>query len=559
MAGTDWSSLILLFFFLLGATIFPLLTAAYWWELRKRPRSEGEWSILAFSAVSAAAFLLNRWLEWGVGEWPLRSHAAVLAGWLNAGMPALMVGLAGGSLWLAAAIALAGWWAFAVGGLAEPLVYLVGAGVGGVVGWKLQGWHRRWVLLCCGGVAAGAAGALWQPESWWSVIPDLALLLLFGVTLYYRERLMFLDVVIKQGALLALFLPAVVYLARTSGSAFYWIIPMILLAPPLGRRLGRWIDRIWLGRVHTPVEAERLFAEEIQRADTEVSLQASAEHMLARIFQVDAWVRTDETGNSVLCLSPRSGGVPWLSDDFQLLRSLEKTYRLALDNLRYRIEQRRQQERERELLLSASRAELKALRAQIDPHFLFNALNTIAGLIRERPDLADDTIERLARVFRYTLRRSGQEMVALGEEIDFAEAYLRIEQARLGDRLSVDFRIGPSASEAQVPAMCVQPLLENAIHHGVMGREGPARVAVSARLESAALVVEVRDDGPGFPPAFCISPEAGGHGLHNVAERLAGYYDGEGHLDWERVDGETVVRIRIPILSEKTHAAVDRR
>jgi LytS/YehU family sensor histidine kinase len=116
------------------------------------------------------------------------------------------------------------------------------------------------------------------------------------------------------------------------------------------------------------------------------------------------------------------------------------------------------------------------LRAQINPHFLFNAPNAIAGLIPDQPQLADETVEQLAQVFRYTCgsrRRSG---CGWTRRWNFAAAYLRVEQARFGDRPRVNLRVDPSAGAIQVPAMSIQPLIENAIKHGVSVVEGTGTV-----------------------------------------------------------------------------------
>ena len=131
--------------------------------------------------------------------------------------------------------------------------------------------------------------------------------------------------------------------------------------------------------------------------------------------------------------------------------------------------------------LHASRSELKALRAQINPHFLFNALNSIAGLIHRDPAVADRTIEQLADVFRYALRGAESEWALLDDELDFVRAYLEVERARFGERLHVEVEIEEAARGARVPTMIVQTLVENAVKHGAASVRGPASVIVRAR------------------------------------------------------------------------------
>src|SRR5262249_39424322 len=151
-------------------------------------------------------------------------------------------------------------------------------------------------------------------------------------------------------------------------------------------------------------------------------------------------------------------------------------------------------EREQQLRLLATRAELKALRAQINPHFLFNTLSVIAGLVQYDPELASETVEQLAHVFRYTLRNSENEWATLSDELEFVRAYLRVEQARFGARLEVAFEIDPTAGRIQIPAMSIQPLVENAIKHGISGMETGCVVRVRAAVEHELVSIEVFDN-----------------------------------------------------------------
>jgi LytS/YehU family sensor histidine kinase len=223
-----------------------------------------------------------------------------------------------------------------------------------------------------------------------------------------------------------------------------------------------------------------------------------------------------------------------------------------LENIRFRVQQQLQEARERHLAVLATRAELKALRAQINPHFLYNALNAIAGLIPAQPALADQTVEELAKVFRYTLRETENEWARLDEEAEFVRAYLRVERARFGDRLQIRIEIDPAAEAIRIPAMCIQPLIENAIRHGASQAEGGGMVGLRASVEGQSLRVEVWDNGPGFCEDFSLS-SSGGHGLRNVTERLSGYYGVLAHLRWESRQGQTRVMLTIPrpVLTEE--------
>jgi signal transduction histidine kinase len=166
-------------------------------------------------------------------------------------------------------------------------------------------------------------------------------------------------------------------------------------------------------------------------------------------------------------------------------------------------------------------AELSALRAQINPHFLFNTLNSIAALIRIAPDQAEGVTERLADLFRYTLRASQYPTVTLRDELSATQLYIEIEQARFRDRLVVEVDVSPAVLAAEVPSLLVQPLVENAVKHGVAQTEGACAVRLRVRLDGAQCVeIEVRDTGPGFDTADAEVVMARGTGLANVRERL---------------------------------------
>ena len=176
-----------------------------------------------------------------------------------------------------------------------------------------------------------------------------------------------------------------------------------------------------------------------------------------------------------------AGARPLLSEDLALLRSLGGVFGFMLENIRLQRKRQEQEQLAQELRLQTSRSELKALRAQINPHFLFNALNAIASLIHTDPARADAAVEQLAEVFRYTLRRSDQEWAPLDQELAFARAYLDVEQARFGQRLECTIDADPALPRAQVPSMLLQTLVENAVKHGISRLRTPGRIDVTRR------------------------------------------------------------------------------
>jgi len=208
--------------------------------------------------------------------------------------------------------------------------------------------------------------------------------------------------------------------------------------------------------------------------------------------------------------------------------------------------------REREQQASALatelvQARLQALRMQINPHFLFNTLNTIAALVHEKPEAADRMIVRLSGLLRRTLDRGEVQEVPLREEIEFLKGYLEIEQMRFPDRLTVAFDVEPKTQELLVPHLILQPLVENALRHGILPREEPGRIEISAQVVAGnELELKVRDNGSGLATHNEeAAPE--GIGLKNVRSRLAHLYGGAQRLTIQNAPGGGVeATVRIP-------------
>lgn len=222
--------------------------------------------------------------------------------------------------------------------------------------------------------------------------------------------------------------------------------------------------------------------------------------------------------------------------------------------IRYFVEMREQQVRVARLSEQLADARLAALQSQLNPHFLFNALNTIAVHAREGDGGATARIvERLSDVLRRTLGRHRAGEVPLDDEIELVRQYVEIEQARFSDRLSITYDVPRDLGNAAVPGFVLQHLVENAIRHGISRRSEAGTVRVSIRREGNELQLTVEDDGPGLPPDFVI-PE--GHGLANTRERLRTLY-GEGErLSVTRGEGGgAIARVRLPFREATTEGA----
>jgi signal transduction histidine kinase len=184
-----------------------------------------------------------------------------------------------------------------------------------------------------------------------------------------------------------------------------------------------------------------------------------------------------------------------------------------------------------------AQAQLQALKMQLHPHFLFNTLNAIAGLVRDRKDKAAvQMLAGLSDLLRHTLENAGKQEIPLCEELDFLELYLDIQQMRFSDRLTVRMEVAPETLNASVPNLILQPLVENAIRHGIAARVSSGLVAVSARRENGLLQLKVADDGPGLKRDWRME-DGGGIGLSNTRERLNQLYGREHRFEVRNREG----------------------
>ncbi len=215
------------------------------------------------------------------------------------------------------------------------------------------------------------------------------------------------------------------------------------------------------------------------------------------------------------------------------------------------------QNRQRELAQTQLRAqlanaELQILKMQLHPHFLFNTLQAISTLVGKDPQTAKRMIALLGDLLRAAIDRTGEQEVPLRHELDLLDRYVQIELVRFGDRLHVDFEIDDATQDALVPALLLQPLVENAIRHGALSRSGPAAVRIRSAVEGTLLVLSVEDDGAGLPPLE--QRNAGGLGLENTRARLERLYGTGQRLQLEnRIGGGLRVTIEIPLRAWEPH------
>ncbi len=204
----------------------------------------------------------------------------------------------------------------------------------------------------------------------------------------------------------------------------------------------------------------------------------------------------------------------------------------------------------------AAEAELRFLRAQISPHFVYNSLTAVASFMRSDPDRARVLLLGFADFIRYSFRSRAQ-FATIAEELQAVDSYLELERARFGERLQVILRVAPSVLSVPVPCLLLQPLVENAVRHGLEHKEGIGHVTIVAREDDDECVLSVEDDGVGMDPALALPGGNGGVGLANVDERLRQVFGSDHRLSIETALGAgTKVTVRVP--KKRAEAAVGR-
>ncbi|HSP69296.1 MAG TPA: histidine kinase [Bryobacteraceae bacterium] len=246
-------------------------------------------------------------------------------------------------------------------------------------------------------------------------------------------------------------------------------------------------------------------------------------------------LRSGSGGPLYALLGRRAGGRRYLSEDLQ-----------ALNRAAAVIGEQLEQYRDLETRRLVAQAELRALQSQIHPHFLFNALNALYGIIPKEARGARETVLNLADIFRYFLE-TRKTLVPLEEEMHIVKAYLDVERLRLGDKLRLEIEVTPEAQAVPIPILSIQPLVENAVKHGIAPQAGGGLIQIHASISSqGSLRISVRDSGPGFSSSIRT-----GVGLENVERRLELCYDGEAKLTIESGASGTEVSVRIPAAAVK--------
>jgi two-component system LytT family sensor kinase len=249
----------------------------------------------------------------------------------------------------------------------------------------------------------------------------------------------------------------------------------------------------------------------------------------------------------------------WWAARVEYLRQLDwlfMTY-LFLVGLAHALEFRRESDRRAvdsaQLEMRLVEAQLQALQRQLHPHFLFNTLNAIAGLMRSDVDAADRMMDRLGDLLRMTLNTSNIQEVSLKEELEVLQKYLDIEQVRLGDRMTVNIDIDPDALDAQLPNFLLQPLVENAVRHGIAPRVRPGQVDISASRLGNRLAIDILNSSDGVPP-HRLTLLNQGVGLANTRARLEHRYPNDHSLVFSNANPGFRVTVNIPFALDRSMA-----
>jgi two-component system, LytTR family, sensor kinase len=242
------------------------------------------------------------------------------------------------------------------------------------------------------------------------------------------------------------------------------------------------------------------------------------------------------------------GGSVWLCFLYLFTKKIHLdllTYAAIVGTSHAALYYRRSHEREAQahkLEAALAQAQLQSLQMQLQPHFLFNTLHTLSELIHRDARAADRMVARLGELLRLTLERGATQEVTLRQELEFLQKYLELQQTRFHDRLAVEIKVRPETLDARVPNMILQPLVENALKHGLAALRGEGRVEIEAERRNGSLCLLVRDNGTGLGET-----EREGVGLRNTRQRLAQLYDGQSRFELRnRVEGGVEAALTIP-------------
>jgi hypothetical protein len=327
---------------------------------------------------------------------------------------------------------------------------------------------------------------------------------------------------------------------------------MALLYGPL-RRASAWVvDRILLKRADYARLRDDIARRLAEADEPEAVMRVLADELRGPLSAVDIdivaatgggtlIIPTNDEPRYALAIGELAGGRRLLSDDQDMLHDLALLAARRIDALRLSHERQ-------EMTKLTTQAELRALRAQVNPHFLFNALNTIGFLIQTAPTRAHAMLMKLTSLLRAVLR-SSETAIFLGDEIDLVAAYLEIERARFEERLQVTIEVPDALRRVRIPPLILQPLVENAIKHGIANSRAGGRVDIRVRADGDLLMIRVRNTGLATNETEIAQGRRRGLGLANIDARLRHLYGDSARVTIVATPTETCAEVVLPALA----------
>jgi signal transduction histidine kinase len=433
---------------------------------------------------------------------------------------------------------------------------------------RLQAANVVGLVACFVGISILVA-ADWMNSAAYVRVGAMLTLITLAIAAAYRQyQFPFMDVFIPHATtgvlLLCLLIGGV-----AAGEAWIqpslmplWLVALAMALMYVKEPLVRWVERVVMGfdesiesqenRLGSAIRGLLGQDELVRWTSTDAAVEMNAEWAeLATVRRPDAALSFVVPGSEPmwLCIGPRLDGRPHMSRQLRLGQTTALQLAAQYERVIREDFERRQLISQHELREMSSRAQIQALQAQIRPHFLFNTLNVLSNLIHTDARKAEDLTEELAAVFRYTLDATHMEWVTLEEEIRFVTSYLRIEKARFEGRLNYSIELQPETKSLRIPPMILQPLVENAVRHGVSTRTEGGVVLLTAKAVGGRLVLMVQDTGKGMKSEENL--QGHGIGLKNVRDRLKHVYREQADLELSSVEpGGTRVILTLPELVE---------
>lgn len=424
------------------------------------------------------------------------------------------------------------------------------------------------VIACLAGLTAIAA-ADWLDSSAYVRLTVMATLTTFAIAVAYRQyHFPFMDTFIRHAT------PGVLLLSVLVGGVAaglkwstphvlpLWLVILSISLMYVKEPFARWVERILMGFDETIESQENRIGIAVRGLTRREQFRdwvsdVLAPEMKAYWAQFEEKPRADAAavfevpGSEPMWLSvgPKIDGRAYMSRQFRLGQTTALQLAAQYERVIREEFERQQLISQHELRELTSRAQIRALQAQIRPHFLFNTLNVLSNLIHTDPRKAEDLTEELATVFRYTLDATRTEWVPLEDEFRFVTSYLQIEKARFEGRLRYLINLEQPTRAVRIPPMILQPLVENAVRHGIASRIEGGIVRLSAKLSSGQLVLMVEDSGSGLKTGDHSDRQ--GIGLKNVRDRLKHIYRDEAMLRLSALEPSgTRVTVTLPEFSE---------